>query len=211
MICSNLKTLNNQICLGDLLSLYKICIIICLEGIFMDCPVCGCSDKIIKNGYKLKNTKDGVIKRQRYRCKTCKITFYDPNDYKKLMGKKDIRVNLLGIILKHSFFDLQELNQFFGYNINSSQLSVWEKSIINEGFLEVRPKYIKSQTNYCESKKINTKKNVISDITQCKAKKGIFITLDNYCCISDIDVFDESANPEPTCTTPKQTNSSQKE
>lgn len=177
----------------------------------MDCPVCGYSDKVVKNGYKLKKTKKDTIKRQRYRCKTCKITFYDPNDYEILIGKKDIRVNLLGIILKHSFFDLQELNKFFGYNVNSSQLSVWEKSIINEGLLEVRPPYMKSQSNSNNSDVILTKNNFIANINSCDVNKGVFIAIKDDCSISYIKVFDEPKKAETTCKTPKQTNSSQKE
>lgn len=177
----------------------------------MECPMCLKSEYVIKNGKKFQKTITGTVKRQRYLCKKCKKTFYDIDDYEELIGHKDIRNKLLGIILKHSFFEFQALSEFFRYKEISTVISNWEKDILKEEVIDVRPLYMKNNTNYLELKNTGTREDILSKIKKRDVKKGIFITLDEECCILDINIFDESANPELTCTTPKQTNSSQKE
>lgn len=158
----------------------------------MICPHCLNEENVVKNGYKI---QAGKIKRQRYKCQTCGSTFYDENDYYKDKGKNDIRVKLLGIILKQSNYALAELNRFFGYTENSSEISYWERNIIGRDIIErysPRLPYTKSYSHSFCAEEITKKEDLIQGIEKCSSKKGIFIALKDDCSISYVDVFDES-------------------
>lgn len=160
----------------------------------MECPFCGKSDCVIKYG-KDRQTCAGTEKkeRQRYRCKDCKKVFYDKNDYIKPKGKSDIRVKLLAIMLRHSDFDLAELNEFFGYTPNASEIQLWEKEYLKFNFSNIRMPYMKSHSYAHHSNEIElTRENVIKWIEKGTAKKGIYIALDDDYSISYVDIFDET-------------------
>lgn len=167
-----------------------------LEVIKLRCPLCGNEENVVKNGHKIQTgSQTEKIKHQRYKCKDCGITFYDENGYYKGKGKSDIRVKLLGIILKHSNIDLKELNRFFGYVENSSEISAWERNIIGRDIIDQnspRLPYTKSHSHSFCADEITTKKDLVQGIERCSAKKGIFIALKDDCSISYVDVFDES-------------------
>lgn len=157
-----------------------------MGGDYMNCPICGKSDVVIKYG------KD-KSKRQLYRCKECEKIFYDEKDYIKPKGKSDIRVRLLGIILKYSDFDLFELNKFLGLTGNSSEISLWENNLIRPDLSDLRMPYMKSHSHAHHSLGIESKKeNITKYIEKGTAKKGIYIALNDDCSISYIDVFDET-------------------
>lgn len=162
----------------------------------MICPRCGNEENVVKNGHKMQTgTQTEKIKRQRYKCKTCDVTFYDANDYYKTKGKDDIRVKLLGIILKQSNYALAELNRYFGYTENSSEISFWERNIIGRDIFEqysTRTPYTKSHSHSFCADEFTTKKDLVHGIERCSAKKGIFIALNDDCSISYVDVFNES-------------------
>lgn len=160
----------------------------------MKCPYCFI--EAVKNGKK-KQTGNKVdkIMRQRYKCNKCGRTFYEREDYIYPKGKNDIRVKLLGIILKFSDFAISDLNNFLGYTENSSIISDWANDLINADLSDLRIPYKKSFSYSYSSSEIESKKQrLIKGIEHCSARKGIFIALEDDCSISYIDIFDESKN-----------------
>lgn len=161
----------------------------------MNCPNCGNEESVVKNGHKKQTgSRTEKLKRQRYKCKTCNITFYDENNYYKSKGKSDIRVKLLGIILKHSNFDIADLNSFFGYVENSSEISAWERNIVDRNMIDKFSERIPYSKNNIPMKEYTsrTKEGLVNLIINSRATKGIFVALKEDCSISYIQIFDEN-------------------
>lgn len=168
----------------------------------MICPFCGSEEYVVKNGSKMQTgIYTNNLKRKRYKCTKCKKTFYDESEVQRLRYTRDFRIKLLAIMLKHSYFNISDLNQFFGYVKNSSEITLWENQIINEEILRkyfLKERYIKIHPNkksysyYFDRKNLNSKTELITHIENSSALKGVFIEINNDYTISDICLFDQN-------------------